>query len=93
MSTCTLGEPAFETTIGVPAWEDIRWFFQARHIYIHNAGVIDERFVARQPALAHMKGRVLPLDPESLTQNIDVLGGVCRGLYGRFNTSASRDRT
>ena len=70
----TLGEPSLETTIGVPEWEDIKWFFQARHIYVHNAGVIDERFIARQTALADMKGRVLPLDPERLAQNIDVLG-------------------
>ena len=62
----TLREPSLETTIGVPAWEDIKWFFQARHIYVHNAGVVDERFVSRQTALADMKGRVLRLDPERL---------------------------
>ena len=86
----TLGEPTLETTVGVPAWEDIKRFFQARHIYIHNAGVVDERFVARQATLAHMKGRVLPLDPERLAQNIDVLGGVCRGLDDRFNAEGQR---
>ena len=86
----TLGEPSLETTIGVPEWEDIKWFFQARHIYVHNAGVIDERFIASQTALADMKGRVLPLDPERLANNIDVLGGICRGLDDRFNVKGQR---
>ena len=86
----SLDEPTLEATVGVPAWEDIKWFFQARHIYVHNAGVVDERFIARQAALAHMKGRVLPLDPERLAQNIDVLGGVCRGLDDRFNAEGQR---
>ena len=86
----TLGGPTLEATTGVSAWEDIKWFFQARHIYVHNAGVVDDRFIARQPALAHMKGRVLPLNPEMLAQNIDVLGGVCRGLDDRFNAEGRR---
>ena len=80
-----LGEPTLEATIGLSAWEDIKWFFQARHIYVHNA-VVDERFIARQTTLAAIKGRVLPLDPDRLARNIDVLGGVCRGLDDRLNT-------
>ena len=86
----SLGEPTLEITIGVPAWEDIKRFFQARHIYVHNAGVIDERFISRQKALADMRGRVLPLDPERLAQNIDVLGEICRGLDDRFNTKGQQ---
>ena len=86
----TLGEPSLETTIGVPAWEDIRWFFQARHVYAHNAGVVDDRFVSKQPALADMLGRVLPLDPDRLARNVDSLGGICRHLSHRFNTEQQR---
>ena len=82
----TLGEPTLETTVGVPAWEELKWFFQARHIYVHSAGVVDERFIAKQEAPAYMKGRILPLDPERLDRNIDVLEGISRGLYNRFNT-------
>ncbi len=86
----TLDEPTFEAIIGAPAWEDIKWFFQARHIYVHNAGVIDERFIARQTAFTNMKGRVLPLEPERLTQNIDVLEGICRALDDRINAKVRR---
>ena len=81
----TLCEPSLETTIGIPAWEDIKWFFQARHIYVHNAGVVDERFISKQTALAYMKGRVLPLEPERLAQIIDMLGSLCRELDSRLN--------
>ena len=86
----SLDERSLETTVGVSAWENIKWLFQARHIYVHNAGVVDERFIARQPALAEMKGRVLPLDPERLAQNIDVLASVCCGLDDRFNAEGRR---
>ena len=82
----TQGIPSFETTIGISAWEELKWFFQARHVYVHNAGVIDERFTSRQPALAYMQGRVLPLESERLAQDIDVLGSLCRELDSRFNT-------
>ena len=64
----TLGEPSLETTIGVPAWEEIKWFFQARHIYVHSAGVIVERFISKQTTLAYMRGRVLPLEPQRLAR-------------------------
>ena len=76
----TQGIPSFGTTIGVSAWEELKWFFQARHVYVHNAGVIDERFTSRQPALVYMQGRVLPLESKRLAQNIDVLGSLCREL-------------
>ena len=75
--------PSFETTIGVSNWEELKWFFQARHVYVHNAGVIDERFASKHPALAYMQGRVLPLEPERITQNIDVLSNLCRELDSR----------
>lgn len=68
------GIPPLEQIIGCSAWEDIKWFFQARHIHVHNAGVIDERFVSKQPHFAQMWGRLLPLDVKRLTQNIEVLG-------------------
>ena len=44
------GMPGIEQSIGTPNWEQMKWFFQARHIYTHNAGVVDARFVAKQPS-------------------------------------------
>ena len=58
------GVPGVEQLIGESAWEDMKWFFQARHIYSHNAGVVDARFVAKQPSYSHMLGRMLPLDAD-----------------------------
>ena len=86
----TQGIPSLETTIGVSAWEDLKWFFQARHVYVHNAGVVDERFTSRQPALVYMQGRVLPLESERLAQNIDVLSSLCRELDNRSNDKRQR---
>ena len=83
------GTLRFEKTIGVVAWEDIKWFFQARHLYVHNAGVIDERFASKQPAFSHMIGRILPLDSEHLLQIIDELAELCRELDNCFNNISS----
>ena len=69
-----------EEVIDVASWEEIKWFFQARHLYVHNAGVIDARFVSKQPAFNHMIGRILPLDSEQLHQVIDKLADLCRKL-------------
>ena len=81
------GTPCFEKTMGVAAWEEIKWFFQARHLYVHNAGVIDDRFASKQPAFSHMKGRILSLDAGKLVQNIDMLGLLCRELDPWFNNN------
>ena len=75
------GNPSVEETcLGNPVWEGLKWFFQARHIYVHNAGVVDNRFVSKQPALAHMRGRLLPLDGETLSKNIKALGLLSREI-------------
>lgn len=83
-----LGTPSFEETIDVTHWEYIKWFFQARHIYVHNAGVIDERFAAKQPSFFHMVGRILPLDSEHLLQVMDGLAELCRELDNWINESS-----
>ena len=74
------GNPSVEKTFGNPVWEGLKWFFQARHIYVHNAGVVDDRFVSKQPALAHMRGRLMPLDGETLSKNIEALGLLSREI-------------
>ena len=74
-----------EEVLDGTSWDDIKWFFQARHLYVHNAGVIDGRFVSKQPAFANMIGRILPLDSEQLLQMIDKLAELCRKLDNSFN--------
>ena len=68
------GVPGVAQLIGETAWEDMKWFFQARHIYFHNAGVVDDRFVAKQPSCSHMLGRLLPLSADRVHRNIEALG-------------------
>src|SRR5205807_2897472 len=41
--------------------------FQVRHIYEHNAGVIDSDFVKKQPAYAHLLGRKYLLKIEDVS--------------------------
>ena len=68
-----IGVPSIEVLIGAEAWEDLQWFFQARHVYLHKAGVADSRFISKQPSYAHLLGKIVPLDVDRLQRNIDVL--------------------
>lgn len=77
------GIPGVEQLIGLSGWEDMKWFFQTRHIYSHNAGVVDDRFIAKQPAYAHMRGRLFPLDADRIEKNIDTLGLLAAELDSR----------
>ena len=78
------GFPSVEQLMGSSIWEDLRWFFQARHIYTHRAGVVDDRFVSKQPTYAHMLGRVLPLDADRIGRNIDSIGLLAEELDARM---------
>ncbi|MDE0004615.1 MAG: hypothetical protein OXQ29_18145 [Rhodospirillaceae bacterium] len=64
--------------------DHLRWFFQARHLYEHNAGVVDERFVSKLPAYSALCGRLLPLNVEDLGAGIDTLEGLARELDELF---------
>ena len=79
-----VGLPSVAQLIGMEACEDMRWFFQARHIYSHNAGVVDARFVAKQPTYAHMLGRLLPLDTDRIRKNIEALSRLAGELDAKF---------
>ncbi|MBE0611234.1 MAG: hypothetical protein IH609_17770 [Dehalococcoidia bacterium] len=68
-----LGEmayPTLDSMVGPDALERLNWFFQARHVYSHNAGVVDERFLAKQPASTGRIGRKLVLPSERLRDGI-----------------------
>ena len=79
-----IGLPRVEQLIGTSSWEEVKWFFQARHIYQHNAGVVDDKFVAKQPAYAYMLGQILPLDADRLRQTIRELGVLAAELDSRI---------
>ena len=78
------GFPSVEQLMESSIWEDLRWFFQARHVYTHRAGVVDDRFVSKQPTYAHMLGRVLPLEADRIGRNIDSIGLLAEKLDARM---------
>lgn len=65
--------------------DGIRWLFQARHIYEHNAGVVDHRFVSKLPGYAHLQGRLLPLPHEDILSAIDQLGQLADAIDREFH--------
>ena len=64
------------------------WFFQARHLYEHNAGVVDERFIGKLPAYSSLCGRLLPLNPDDLNAGIDALEHLARELDELLTTGS-----
>lgn len=49
--------------------------FQARHIYEHNVGVMDDDFVRKVPNLRHLKGRKYPLKQDEIGKFLAVVLG------------------
>lgn len=47
--------------------------FQVRHIYEHNAGVIDDDFVRKEPSFSHLKGRKYKLEKPEILEFLDKL--------------------
>ncbi|MPZ15865.1 MAG: hypothetical protein GEU73_15825 [Chloroflexi bacterium] len=58
--------------------------FQARHLYEHQAGVVDNRFVAKLPAYAHLRGQLRPIPATNLTEGIDALERLARDIDRLF---------
>jgi len=52
--------------IGQEKFDYIFKMFQVRHIYEHNMGVIDNDFIRKVPALAHLRGRKYPLQQNEI---------------------------
>ena len=69
----SMGKPGCQQLIGEEDWIRLKWLFQARHVYDHRHGVVDERFIQRIPYQAHLLGRVLPLDIGELDEKIRAL--------------------
>ena len=58
--------------------------FQVRHIYEHNAGVIDSDFVAKLPAYAHQLGRKYPLKKDDVNLFIVLMRQLGDAIYSEF---------
>ena len=52
---------------------DLFLFFQIRHLYEHNMGVVDDDFVKRIPNSAHLKGRKYPISKYAIKEFLDLL--------------------
>ncbi len=58
--------------------------FQVRHIYEHNAGVIDGEFVTKLPAYAHQLGRKFPLKKDDVSLFIALMRKLGDAIYSEF---------
>lgn len=58
--------------------------FQVRHIYEHNAGVIDSDFVTRLPAYSHQLGRKFPLKKDDVNLFIVLMRQLGDAIYSEF---------
>jgi hypothetical protein len=58
--------------------------FQVRHIYEHNAGVIDSEFVMKLPAYSHQLGRKFPLKKDDVKLFIVHMRQLGDAIYREF---------
>ncbi len=58
--------------------------FQVRHIYEHNAGVIDSDFVTKLPEYAHQLGRKYPLKKDDVNLFIVLMRQLGDAIYSEF---------
>jgi len=59
--------------IGKNEYEFLLKYFQVRHIYEHNMGVVDDDFVRKIPTLKHLKGKKYPLERDEIEKFLDEL--------------------
>ncbi len=68
-----------------PAESDFLFLmFQVRHIYEHNAGVVDSDFVKKEPAYAHLLGRKYPLKKEDVRTFVALMRQLGNAIYNEF---------
>lgn len=79
------GKPGCQQLIGEEDWVRLKWLFQARHVYDHRHGVVDERFIQRIPYQAHLLGRVLPLDIGELDETIRALEVLAQEIVAQLS--------
>lgn len=62
---------ALPDLVGNDEYEFLLKYFQVRHIYEHNMGVVDDDFVKNVPAFGNLKGRKFPLDRDEIGKFLD----------------------
>lgn len=85
----TAGLPTIETILSPDEATSLKWFFQARHVFEHNAGVVDDRFISRIPEAASIRGQLLPLPEASLLGGIDAVDKLARAMDRTFPTGTT----
>ena len=64
---------SLEKLVGKNEMEILNKFFQVRHIYEHNMGVVDDDFIRKVPDSHQLKGHKYPLDKSEIIIFLDVL--------------------
>ncbi len=80
------GLPAINIILSPDEAARLNWFFQARNVYEHNAGVVDARFIEQVPRSAALRGRLLPLPQSHLLSGIEAAEKLARAIDRSFPT-------
>jgi hypothetical protein len=78
------GMPGIESILLAEEAQALRWLFQARHVYEHNAGVVDDRFLARVADTTAVRGQLLSLPSADVLGGIDAVAKLAQSLDGLF---------
>ncbi len=67
------GMPSARETLGDERFAHVDLMFQIRHLFEHNAGVVDDKSIDRIPAMRALRGRKYPVTEDEVAAVIPIL--------------------
>lgn len=70
------------SVLGQPTWQRLLEVWAARHVFTHNDGIVDDKYLARVPHSQAQRGQRLTVSEELCRRAIDDVEGLCRAIVG-----------
>ncbi|GGM23592.1 hypothetical protein GCM10007977_025970 [Dactylosporangium sucinum] len=74
------GHPDLRDTVGVAVWQRLQQVWAARHVFTHNDGVVDARYLTRVPSSTARAGQRLTITEADCRQAIADTERLCAAL-------------
>lgn len=76
------GYDDLRTELGPQTWQRLTGTWAARHLFTHNDGVVDQKYLAKVPSSSARVGQRLVVSEAICGQAIDDTTALCKALVG-----------
>ncbi|MGY5047046.1 hypothetical protein ACWDE0_15590 [Streptomyces sp. 900105755] len=76
----TAGYPDLRAALGPQTWQRLLETWAARHVFTHNDGIVDEKYLTRVPASSARVGQRLVLTEDMCRRALDDAKSLCQAL-------------